>query len=214
MNLKIEPYFQSLFDVPVTETGNWSILNRKDFYIAETLVSKGKGQNNGVDVTFSKYMTRGMYYMLTGSLFRSIYQAADGNWYDTRYNRKFIANGLIGKEWMLGRDMFNVNIKTSVMGGQRYTPVDEAATLAHPDKEVQYNTAEMFSQQFSPMFVGDFSISYKMNRKNVAHTFSVKSVNATRQKEYIKHKYNLITHTIEPFYSTNSLFNVSYKIDF
>lgn len=214
MNLKVEPYFQSLYDVPVSETGSYSILNRNDFYITQSLVSEGKGKNYGVDITFSKYLTNGMYYMLTTSLFQSRYQSADGDWFDTRYNRRFVANGLIGKEWMLDRNMLSVNLKLTTMGGQRYTPVDKAATLAHPDKEVQYDESRQFSEQFSPMFIGDFSISYKMNRRKTAHTFALKSVNATRQKEYLKHKYNIITGNIEPVYSTNSLFNVSYKIDF
>src|SRR5690606_6480733 len=175
-----------LYDVPVTETGSYSIINRRDFYMTETLVSKGKGRNYGVDLTFAKYLTKGMYYMLTASLFDSKYQAGDGNWYHTRYNRKFIINGLVGKEWMFGRDMLSVNLKASTLGGQRYTTVDEAATLAHPDKEVQYDESRMFSKQFSPMFIGDFSISYKMNRAGVAHEFAIKSVNATGQKEYVE----------------------------
>lgn len=214
MNLKIEPYFQSLYDVPVTETGSYSILNRREFYMTEILVSEGKGENYGIDLTFSKYLTKGMYYMITASLFDSRFKAGDGNWYDTRYNRKFIINGLVGKEWMFGRDMLSINLKASRMGGQRYTPVDEAATLAHPDKEVQYDETKMYSEQFSSMFIGDFSISYKMNRKNVAHGFSVKSVNATGQKEYVEHKYNLKTQTIDPYQPTNSVFNVSYRIEF
>ena len=214
MNLKIEPYFQSLYDVPVAETGSYSILNRKEFYMTEALVSKGKGTNYGVDLTFAKYLTKGMYYMVTASLFDSRYMAGDGNWYNTRYNRKFITNGLVGKEWMTGRDMFSVNLKASIMGGQRYTPVDEEATMAHPDKEVQYERTKMYSKQFSPMFIGDFSISYKMNRKNVSHEFAIKSVNATRQEEYIKHKYNIITRKIEPYEPTTSIFNISYRIEF
>lgn len=214
MNLKIEPYFQALYDVPVTETGSYSILNRREFYMVESLVSKGEGRNYGVDVTFSKYLTKGLYYMLTASLFRSEYKAGDGNWYNTRYDRRFIVNGLIGKEWMFGSNMFSVNLKASTIGGQRYTPVDESATWAHPDKEVQYDESQQFSKQFSPMFVGDFSISYKINRRNLAHTVAVKSVNATQQKEYINHKFNLHTRTIEPFFSSNSLFNFIYRIDF
>src|SRR5690606_17891533 len=201
---------QPLYDVPVTETGSYSIINRKEFYMTEILVNKGKGQNYGVDLTFSKYLTKGMYYMLTASLFDSRYKAGDGNWYDTRYNRKFIVNGLVGKEWMLGRDMLSVNLKASIMGGKRYTPVDEAATLAHPDKEVQYDETQTYAKQFSPMFVGDFSISYTMNRKNVAHTYALKSVNTTGQKEYIGHKYHLKTQTIVPYQPSNSLLNISY----
>ncbi|HHU58100.1 MAG TPA: TonB-dependent receptor [Bacteroidales bacterium] len=214
MNLKIEPYFQALFDVPVTETGSYSILNRKEFYMTETLVSKGKGKNYGVDLTFSKYLSKGIYYMLTASLFDSRYKAGDGNWYNTRYNRKFIVNGLVGKEWMFKRDLLSVNLKASMLGGQRYTPVDEAATLAHPDKEVQYDETKMYSEQFSPMFIGDFSISYKMNRKKVAHEFAIKSVNATGQNEYVEHKYNVKTQTIEPYKPTTSVFNISYRIEF
>ena len=214
MNLKIEPYFQSLYNVPVTESSSYSILNRRDFYITETLVNHGKGENIGVDFTFSKYLTKGMYYMLTASLFDSKYMAADGTWFNTRYNRRYITNALVGKEWIFSRDMFSVNLKMSLMGGQRYTPVDHTATLAHPDKEVQYDENQLYSKQFSPMLMGDISMSYRMNRKRVAHEFALKTINATAQKEYIKHKYNIKTNSIEAFKQKTSVFNVSYRIEF
>jgi len=214
MNLKIEPYFQSLYDVPVTDTGSYSIVNRREFYMTELLVSKGKGTNYGVDLTFSKYLTQGMYYMVTASLFDSKYAGGNGRWYDTRYNRRFIVNGLVGKEWMFDRNMLSVNIKGSVLGGQRYTPVDEAATAAHPDKEVQYDESRMYSRQFRPMLIGDFTVSYRLNRSRVAHEFALKSVNATGQKEYIEHRYNLKTQAIEPYRTATSLFNISYRFEF
>ncbi len=100
------------------------------------------------------------------------------------------------------------------MGGKRYTPVDEEATLAHPDKTVQYDETSMFAKQFSPMLIGDFSVSYKMNRKRVAHEFAIKSVNATNQKEYAEHRYNIKTNTIVPYRPATSLFNASYRIEF
>ncbi|MCD7900159.1 MAG: TonB-dependent receptor [Bacteroides sp.] len=214
MNLKIEPYYQHLYDVPVTADGSYSILNRKDFYITEILVPKGKGRNYGVDLTFEKYLTKGMYYMVTASVFSSKYLGGDGKWYNTRYNRNYIVNGLIGKEWMFGRDMLGVNLKLTLMGGHRYTPVDEAATLAHPDKEAQYDETQMYSRQFSPMLIGDFSISYRMNRRHLAHEFAIKSVNATRQKEYAGHRYNIQTNQIEPYRPNTAMFNVSYRIEF
>ena len=214
MSLKIDPYFQSLFDVPITENGGYSILNRKEFYITELLVSKGRGRNYGVDVTFSKYLTGGMYYMATASLFDSRYRAGDGRWYNTRYNRKFIVNALIGKEWMFNRDMLGINLKGSLLGGQRYTPVDMPATLQHPDREVQYDGTQMYRKQFPARFIGDFTVSYRLNRRRVAHEFAVKSVNATGQKEYINHRYNLKTGRIEPYFTATSLFNISYQLAF
>lgn len=214
MNLRVEPYYQYLFDVPVTPEGSFSILNRDHYYLTELLVNEGKGRNYGMDVTFERYFQRGLYYMVAASLFNSEYRAADTSWYNTKYNRRFILNGLIGKEWMFKRDVLGVNLKLTLMGGKRYSPVDEAATMAHPDKEVQYDETRMYAEQFSPMFIGDFSISYKMNRKHVAHEFAIKSVNATKQKEYKEHKYNIQTDVIEPYRPKTSMFNISYRIEF
>lgn len=213
MHLKIEPYFQFQYDVPITAIGNYSIINRTDLYTTQPLVNKGRGKNYGIDLTLSKSLKKGYYYLLTTSLFDSKYQAADGQWYNTRYNRNYVFNFLAGKEWIFGSDILGVNFKASTLGGQRYTPVDEAATLRHPDKEVQYDANRMFEKQFRSMFIGDFTISYKMNRGRFSHTFALKSVNATKQREYIKHKFNMITQTIEPYFAANSLFNVSYRID-
>lgn len=213
IHLKIEPYLQLLYAVPISEKGNYSILNRTEFYTTQALVSKGQGRNYGIDVTLSKTLTKGFYYMLTTSLFDSKYKAAGEQWYNTRYNRNYIFNFLAGKEWIFSNNILGLNFKASTLGGQKYTPVDEAATLKHPDKEVQYDENRMYEKQFSPMFVGDFSLSYKMNRGRFSHTFALKSVNATRQKEYVKHKYNMLTQSIEPYFAVNSLFNISYRID-
>lgn len=213
--IKIEPYFQPLYDVPVTADGTYSILNRNDFYITELLVNKGKGRNLGVDFTFEKYLSDGLYYMATASVFDSKFRTADGRWFNTRYNRNFIMNGLVGKEWMLGRrDVLSVNLRGSIMGGQQYSPVDETATMAHPDKTVQYDASQIYSKQFSPMFVGSYTVSYTMNRKRMAHEFALSSINATNHAEYIEHRFNLKTGTIEAFKRANMLTNISYRIEF
>lgn len=217
MNLKVEPYFQYLYDVPVIADSSYSILNRRMGYTEDALVNKGKGRNYGIDVTLEKYMTRGMYYMITASVFNSEYRGGDGVWYNTKYNRKFIVNGLFGKEWMMGRNKQNVlgvNIKLTLQGGDRYSPVDEQATLAHPDKETQYDETRAYAEQLSPIFLANYTISYRMNRKHVSHEIAVKGLNATGYKEYFGHEYNLKTGVIEPRRLKNSIFNIVYRIDF
>lgn len=102
MNLKIEPYFQYLYDVPVIADSSYSVLNRSTFYVEDALVNTGKGRNYGIDLTLEKYMTRGLYYMVTASVFHSEYAGGDGIWHNTKFNRNYIVNGLIGKEWMTG----------------------------------------------------------------------------------------------------------------
>lgn len=217
MNLKIEPYFQYLYDIPVIADSSYSILNRTTFYVKDALVNNGKGRNYGVDVTFEKYMTKGLYYMVTASVFNSTYSGGDGIWHDTKFNRNYVLNGLIGKEWMMGRskqDVLSVNLKLTLQGGDRYSPVDEQATLAHPDKEAQYDETRAYSEQLSPMFLANYTVSYRMNRSKVSHEFAVKGMNATGYKEYFGHAYNLKTGVIEPRRLKNSIFNITYRLDF
>ena len=217
MNMKIEPYFQQLYDVPVIADSSYSVLNRRDFYVENALVNRGKGRNIGVDITLERYLNKGLYYMVTASIFDSKYYGGDRKWRNTLYNRNFIINVLGGKEWMVGRDkqnMFSVNFKITLQGGDRYAPVDEVATLLDPDREVQYDETKAFSKQFSPMFITNFSVGYKINRKKVSHEFSIKSLNTTGCEEYYGHEYNFKTDKIKPIRGATSLPNVRYKLEF
>ncbi|MDR2969050.1 MAG: carboxypeptidase-like regulatory domain-containing protein [Tannerellaceae bacterium] len=217
MLLKIEPYIQFLYDVPVTADGSYSVLNRREFWVEESLVNEGKGRNAGVDLTIEKYLTKGLYYMLTASLFESKYCGGDGLWHSTRYDRKYIANALAGKEWMLGRNKQNVlsaNIKLTLQGGERHSPVDEEATMNDPDKAVQYDETKPFSKQLSPMFLTNLSVSYRINRKNVSHEFALQMLNVTKHKEFYGHHYNTKTNRIEVYSGAASLPNISYKVHF
>lgn len=217
MILKIEPYFQTLFDVPVREGDSYSVLNREDFYVEDALVNKGKGRNFGIDLTLEKYLSKGYYYMFTGSLFDSRYCGGDNVWHDTKFNRNYILNLLGGKEWMLGRNkqnMLSVNAKLTFQGGDRYSPIDEKATLEHPDKEVQYDETRAYSRQLAPIFLTNISVSYKINKKKSAHEFAVKLLNATNYEEYGGHAYNLKTKKIEANRYAMSLPNIYYKVEF
>lgn len=217
LHLKIEPYFQYLFRVPVIADSSWSVLNRKDFYATNLLVNRGKGMNLGVDITLEKYLNKGLYYMFTGSVFQSRYSGGDGRWHSTRFNRNFIFNVLGGKEWMLGRKKQNIlslNLKLTLQGGDRYSPVLREATLEHPDYEVRYDEHRAYARQFSPDFITNYTVSYKINRRKVAHEFAIKAINAGNCKEYYGHQYNLRTGIIEPEKHATTLTNFSYKLEF
>lgn len=155
--------------------------------------------------------------MITASLFDSRYCGGDGIWHNTRFNRKYVLNGLIGKEWMLGRNKQNilsVNLKLTLQSGERYAPIDVEATMAHPDKEVQYDETRAYSIQRSPMLIGNYTVSYRINKRRVSHEFSVKGLNFTGSKEFIQHLYNIKTGKIEASEQKTGLTNISYKIEF
>lgn len=215
MRLQIEPYYQYLYQVPVAADGSsYSILNRDAYYFSQQLTDRGHARNYGVDISFSKYMTDGFYYRGTVSWFDSKFQDGQGRWFSSRYDRGFIVNGLIGKEWMLGRNRLGINLRVSLLGGKRYTPVDREATLSHPHKQVQYQEDQAYSRQFDPMLFGDFSITYRLNREKVGHEFALKSVNATGEKDYLEHRFNIQEEKIEPFSPVTSMYNLSYRFEF
>ena len=217
-HLKIEPYIQYLYDVPVIESSTFSFINLNggdDWYISERLRNEGEGVNYGLDVTFEKYMTDGFYYMLSGSVFNSLYRSSIGKWYDTRYNRNFVMNILAGKEWNVGRDkqnVFGVNGRLTFQGGDRYSPIDESASLER--KEVVYDESKPFSKQFSPAMIGHITISYKINKKGLVHEFAAKLANVFGYKDYYGHRINFKENKVEPEREANIVPNISYKIEF
>lgn len=217
-HLKVEPYIQFIYNVPISPEGTFSFINLKDeWFVNEKLVSDGKGQNYGLDLTFEKFMTNGLYYMFTGSVFNARYKGADGIWRNTRYNRNFITNFLIGKEWRVGktkRNTFSANINLGLQGGERYTPVDEDATLARPDKEVVYQEELAFSKQLPLAFLAHFTINYRINRRRVSHELGFKMLNATFYDEFKGHSYNYKTHSIDKIYEGIVMPNISYKLYF
>ena len=215
--LKVEPYAQFLYDVPVIADSSYSVLNRREFYVEEALVNKGKGRNIGVDITLEQYLSRGFYYLVTASVFDSKYKGGDGVWHNTRFNRRFILNTLIGKEWMVGskrQNILSANAKFTLQGGERYSPLDHAASLAHPDKEALYDETRAYSEQYPVMFIANFTVSYKINRKKVAHEFAIKALNVTGTEEYYGYHYNLKSGVKERNGNSIPISNISYKLEF
>lgn len=72
--LKMEAYYQSLFDIPVGTNMNtvFSVLNTSTLFgiiflndmDGTRLVSAGKGKNYGVELTLEKFFSSGYYYLL------------------------------------------------------------------------------------------------------------------------------------------------------
>ncbi len=215
-HLRVEPYIQQLYSVPVIADSSFSFLNlQNDWFIHEKLENTGKGLNYGIDVTFEKFMSKGYYFMFTASLFDSQYTGGDGIWRNTRYNRNFLFNFLVGKEWMVGsrkQNVWSANIRVSYQGGDRYSPVNYDSSI--PAEDVIYDESKAFSMQLSPAFLAHLTVSYKINCRKTAHEFSLKILNATNYKEFYGHRYNFKTHDIEENREAIMIPNISYKIEF
>lgn len=216
VHLKIEPYYQRLFSIPVIPDSSFSFINlQSDLFFGEKLQNTGLGRNYGVDLMLEKYLSNGYYYLLSGSLFNAEYKGGDGIWRDTRFNRRYVFNFLIGKEWAMGRNKQNtlsLNTRLSYQGGNRYSPVDEAASVKA--QAVVYDETRAFSRQSDPLLPIHFTAIYRMNRKKRASEIALKVLNLTQQPDFRGHLFNRLTNTVDQELPTLSIPNLSYKVEF
>ncbi|MDR0796129.1 MAG: TonB-dependent receptor [Tannerella sp.] len=215
IRVKVEPYFQSLYDIPVEKDSHLSLINYFDFLqMLPKLVNDGKGENYGIDVTLERYLHRGYYYLLTGTLFESRYKDGNGDWRNTRLNRNYIVNALGGKEWKMGKqkqNILNASVRMTLQGGERYIPVDETASKAV--RNLVYDNMRAYELQRPPEFLCHFNLGYKINRNKLSHEFALQIMNLFGSKEYYD-TYNYVEDRPELVSGTVLLPNIYYKIEF
>lgn len=215
LHLRVEPYFQYLYHIPVERNTSFSIINHEDFYLERLLVNKGAGRNYGIDITLEKYLQHGFYYMLTASLFKSRYKGGDNIWRNTRLDKGYMVNVLAGKEWMVGRfkqNVFSINGRLLFQGGGRYTPLDEERSLAEHD--VVFDETRAYSLRYKPSVNGDVSIGYRINKRKVSHEFAVKILNAGVRTGMHFYEYDERNHKVNEKEGLGIIPNISYKIYF
>ncbi|GHT67820.1 prevent-host-death protein [Bacteroidia bacterium] len=215
VHLKIEPYYQVLNHIPVVRDSLWSVINYRDFWMTMPLTSDGAGRNYGIDFTLERYLDNDFYYMLAASLFESRYRGGDGVWRNTRLNRNFLVNALAGKEWKTGKQKQNilgVNIRCTYQGGDRYIPVDMPASKAQGT--LVYDNSRAYEMQLEPAFISHLTVSYKINRKKLAHEFALKMINLTGYREFYGYRFNYRTGEPEMMRESVSIPNIYYKVTF
>lgn len=216
--LKIEPYWQYLFDVPVEEGSTYSIINHHLFYQDRALVNKGTGRNYGIDLTLEHYLKNGLYGMFTATLFKSEYRDAQRKWHHTRHDRTYITNILGGKEWMVGhskKNVFGLNGRLTLMGGDRYTPMPADLTYEEmakdPQKSVPEDGDNPYTKQLSMNVGYAFSVKYTFNGKCTAQHIILEYL---QMRSFHGQTFDIRTHKIVNRYTTLTFPNIAYRVEF
>ena len=215
LRFKAEAYYQYLWNIPGEEGTSYSLINlRRALYLNKALVNNTKGRNYGIDLTLERFLGDNYYYLITGSIFKSEYKAGDNVWRNTRYNKGFVLNALFGKEFYFAnnRKVLDVNVRVSVTGGERYSPILESQSLAQ--KRVIYDESRAFSEQFRTLTYADLTVNYRINHRKSSSVFSFQMKNVLGAPIYIDHNYNYQTGQIELSKATLVIPNISYKIEF
>ena len=191
---KTEIYYQHLYDVPVENAPNssFSMINESGVYSNVPLISSGTGTNYGAELTLERFYSNNFYYMVTTSLYQSKYSALDGIERNTRFNANYACNLVIGKEFKLPSKKKNktlaVNIKTSLLGGNMYSPIDLESSI-NAGKTVYYSD-KIFTEKADDVFYVNLGITYRVNRKKTTHEIKLDIQNLTNNEAIVAEYYN------------------------
>jgi hypothetical protein len=209
VRIKIEGYYQQLSQVPVNSyPSSYSSLNDGLSFAPSdvtNLVNKGTGTNYGAELTFERYLNKGFYFLITGSVFDSKYKGSDGIERNTAFNTKYAGNVLAGKEFQIGKkgSSLALNIKATLIGGRYLTPLDlELSRLAGA---AVFNETLAFSDRQSAFFRTDFKLTYKKDFKKSTLESGIDIQNITNRKNIFQQGYNAVNNTISTQYQTGLL---------
>ena len=219
LKISVEPYYQSLTNVPVTPNNYLSTLNiENSLFFNEALVSYGKGRNIGIDFTLERYLKKGLYYLVSTSVFDSKYTANDGIERNTRFNKNYVLNALIGKEWQIGKNknnLFSANIRLNYLGGNRMESIDKQSSISQ--QGIIYGETDgvfSFAEKHPDTPILSFTFSYRKNKAKYSSVWSLQVLNVAQAQEFDIDYYSLKTNTVEQKYSRIMIPNLSYKIEF
>jgi len=219
--LRIEAYYQELYDVPV-DTGTFSTINISELADLRALTNNGTGRNYGIDIGFERYTDNGLYYIFNSSFWRSLYTAGDGIERSTAFDNNFNMRFIIGKEYKLrastskkGIDKyrsFSWNSNFNILGGQTYTPLNLVTSKI--EQETIYNESLAFSQKGKTLLFLDFNFSYTINKKSRKTVWAIQIKNLFNNGNALYREYDTILDKEVTVKSTSFFPNIYYRLEF
>jgi hypothetical protein len=222
LKFKTEVYYQHLYNVPVSAdpANNFSLLNvLDDTNIGASdytsLVNKGTGKNYGVELSLEKSLSKGYYFIVTTSVFDSKFKPLSGQEYNTSFDSRFVGNVVVGKEWAVRKDkknLFGLNGKLIYAGGRKYSPVNLSESLRLDEQVIDQSKINTLSAD--PYIRMDFSASYRINGKKVAHYLLLDIQNLLNRENNIGLYYNPSKRIIEKAKWIGIFPTLTYRIEF
>ncbi len=220
-HFKAEVYYQWLYDIPVKNDpdATYTLLEAggagNNVIMREgNLVNKGTGRNYGAEFTIEKFMSKNYYLLFNSTFYRSTYTNGfnDKEW-STIFDGRYLFNLASGYELPLkkGWTLF-ADIKGSLAGGTRYTPVlEEQSKLEH---RVVFDNTRINDLQVRNYFRIDLRIGYRKNWKKFTDEFSIDLQNLTNRKNIYGLSFNPETYTYKEMLLQGFMPMVTYRINF
>lgn len=188
----LEAYYQRLLHIPVSPDplSTYAYTNETQGFATQALVSKGRGENKGIDLSLERAFSDGAFFILSGSVFQSRYSPLNGQWYRSRYDSRFTATFMGGKEWKTHREgVWQVGTRIICTGGMPLTPL---AAVQDNVEDPVLDEAHPFSINTQTYFRPDLRIAFRKNGLKTAWTIAldVQNVIARRNIDGLDYEYD------------------------
>jgi len=220
-HFKAETYYQWLYNIPVKNDPNetYTILQAggagENVIMREgNLVNKGTGKNYGVEFTVEKFMSKNYYLLFNSTLYRSTYtNGYNKKEWSTVFDGKYLFNLASGYELTLkkGWTLF-ADIKGSLAGGTRYTPVLEEESKK--ERKVVFDITRMNELQLRNYFRTDLRIGYRRNGKKFTDELALDLQNLTNQRNIYSLIYDIDEGTYKETLLQGFVPMVTYRVNF
>jgi hypothetical protein len=219
---KTELYYQHLYNVPISYLDStYSILNVGASFVPNEqsyLANKGTGENYGLELTIEKFFSKSYYGLVTGSIYQSTYKGADNKIHNTAFNGQYVANLLLGKEFLIGKEKKNrltIDMKMTTAGGRYFTPIDLTASKI-AGVQINQKGDVAFSERNPAFYRLDIKFGFVKNssKYKLAQSIFFDIQNVTNHKNVFAQRYNPIKSSINTAYQIGFFPNFVYKIQF
>jgi len=218
LRVKAEFYYQYLYDVPIEpRSSHFSMVNAGenigDVKVSDSLVNKGTGSNMGVELTVEKFFDRGYYFLLTGSLYNSLYKGSDGIERNSAFNGNYNLSALGGYEFKISpKNTIAFDTKVTWTGGARYTPIDLDSSIV-VDRTIR-DFSRAYEGKYKDYFRLDMKVSFRFNGKHASHSLALDFQNVTNTKNVFSQNFNPETQEIDTKYQLGFLPLLYYRVEF
>ncbi len=188
-----EAYYQFMKNIPVgiEENDFYWMLNERKLLSDRAVEGTGKGENYGLDLSIEKFFSDQFFFLLTGSFYKSYFYPKNGKRYHSTLSGDFSSALTMGKEFeFTSGNIFQIGFRVLLNGGQRYSPLDESASLSEGIYVPDYSNYN--SLQLPNYFRIDARMSYQFNKNKLAGNISLDIQNNLNRSNFRGVNYNVI----------------------
>lgn len=214
--LKAELYYQDLYDVPAYPFPPYfSTLNFDYGFEGNVMTNYGTGYNTGIEVSLERYMSGGLHFMVNGTLYDSRYRNKLGEWLHTKYNGTYASNGVIGKEFAVGKSRqhtITVSSRYILAGGMRFLPIDREASVNAGGTVRTWDQG--FTEKASDYLRVDVLIKFRRNRRGYTGEWSLDLINILNRQNMLSEYWDASIRDFNVVLQMPFVPVISYRIQF